>query len=113
MGQKKHIHIHICDVLNTELDQIESEISNKNNQIQAVTELIDNAILSSYKLYPTNYIAYDILNKTNTFESFYNESEKQLFQRRLEMKIDSNNPIAVEGFLNMYANPVVNKMKFE
>lgn len=111
MGQKKHIHIHICDVLDTELDKIEVEIDNKNNQIQALTQIIDNAILSSYKLWPTNYIAYDILYKTNQFSNFYTENEKQLFERRLEMKIDCKNPIAVEGFLNMYANPVVNQLK--
>jgi 1-acyl-sn-glycerol-3-phosphate acyltransferase len=113
MGQKKHIHIHICDVLDTELDQIETEIDNKNNQIQALTQVVDDAILSSYKLWATNYIAYDILYKTNKFEAFYTENEKHLFERRLELKIDASNPIAVEGFLNMYANPVVNKTKFE
>lgn len=111
MGQKKHIHIHICDVLEAELDKIEVEIDNKNNQIQALTQVIDKAILSSYKLWATNYIAYDILYKTNKFSNFYTENEKQLFERRLEMKIDCKNPIAVEGFLNMYANPVVNQLK--
>lgn len=111
MGQKKHIHIHICDVLDAELDKIEVEIDNKNNQIQALTQVIDKAILSSYKLWATNYIAYDILYKTNQFSNFYTENEKQLFERRLEMKIDCKNPIAVEGFLNMYANPVVNQLK--
>ncbi len=111
MGQKKHIHIHICDVLEAELDKIEIEIDNKNNQIQALTQVIDKAILSSYKLWPTNYIAYDILYKSNQFLNFYTKNEKQLFEQRLEMKIDCKNPIAVEGFLNMYANPVVNQLK--
>ncbi len=111
MGQKKHIHIHICDVLEAELDKIEIEIDNKNNQIQALTQVIDKAILSSYKLWPTNYIAYDILYKSNQFLNFYTKNEKQLFEQRLEIKIDCKNPIAVEGFLNMYANPVVNQLK--
>jgi hypothetical protein len=29
------------------------------------------------------------------------------------MKIDANNQAMVESFLAMYANPVVNKMKYE
>jgi hypothetical protein len=42
----------------------------------------------------------------------YTESEKSLFERRLEMRIGTNNPVAVDGFLAMYANPVVNKLKY-
>ena len=113
MGQKKRIHIHICDVLDRELDVIAAENDNSNKQIQSLAQAIDDSILSSYKLWPTNYIAYDILHKTNQFANFYTENEKQLFERRLEIKIDQNNPIALEGFLNMYANPVVNKLKYQ
>jgi hypothetical protein len=29
------------------------------------------------------------------------------------MRIDENNPVALQGFLAMYANPVVNKLKYE
>ena len=113
MGQKKRIHIHIGDVLNSELDQIALENDNNNKQIQALAQAIDDSILTTYKLWPTNYVAYDILYKTNTYESFYTENEKKLFEKRLDIKIDQNNPIALEGFLNMYANPVVNKMKYQ
>ena len=113
MGQKKRIHIHICDVLDRELDVIAAENDNSNKQIQSLAQAIDDSILSSYKLWPTNYIAYDILHKTNQFANFYTENEKQLFERRLEIKIDQSNPVALEGFLNMYANPVVNKLKYQ
>lgn len=112
MGQKKRIHIHIGDILDKEIDNIQSEFDNSNKQIQALTQAIDDSILSSYKLWPTNYIAYDILYKTEAHKHLYTENEKSLFERRLEMKIDGNNPVAVEGFLNMYANPVVNKQKY-
>ncbi|WP_298221969.1 1-acyl-sn-glycerol-3-phosphate acyltransferase [Flavobacterium sp.] len=113
MGQKKHIHIHIGDVLNSELNQIAQENDNSNKQIQALAQVIDDSILNSYKLWPTNYIAYDLLHKTNIYESYYTENEKKLFEKRLDIKIDQDNPIALEGFLNMYANPVVNKMKYQ
>jgi 1-acyl-sn-glycerol-3-phosphate acyltransferase len=113
MGQKKRIHIHIGDVLDKELDVIAAENDNANKQIQALAQAIDDSILSSYKLWPTNYIAYDILHKTNQFADFYTENEKQLFERRLEIKIDQNNPVALKGFLNMYANPVVNKLRYQ
>lgn len=113
MGQKKRIHIHVGDVLDKEIDDIKQEFDNNNKQIQALAQAIDDSILSSYKLWPTNYIAYDILNNTDKFADRYTEDEKALFERRLEIRIDENNPVALQGFLAMYANPVVNKMKYE
>jgi 1-acyl-sn-glycerol-3-phosphate acyltransferase len=113
IGQKKRIHIHVGDILDTELDKISAEFDNKNNQIQALAQAIDDSILQSYKLWPTNYIAYDLLNKSNTYSHLYTEDEKSLFERRLEMKIDEDNQQMFESFLAMYANPVVNKSKYQ
>lgn len=113
IGQKKHIHIHVDEILSSEIDQIKEEFDNPNKQIQALAQVIDEAILKQYKLWPTNYIAYDLLFKTDKFKAFYTESEKSLFERRLEMRIDESIPQMVEGFLAMYANPVVNKFKYE
>jgi len=113
IGQKKRIHIHVGSILKSEFDVIAKENENTNKQVQALAQVIDNSILQSYKLWPTNYIAYDILYKTNRFKDHYTESEKSLFERRLEMKIDASNGIMMESFLNMYANPVVNKLKYD
>ena len=112
MGQKKRIHLHIGKVLDTEIDQIVAENDSSNKQIQALAQKIDDAVLSNYKLWPTNFIAYDIVLKSSTYSHLYTESEKSLFERRLEMRIGLDNPIALEGFLAMYANPVVNKLKY-
>jgi 1-acyl-sn-glycerol-3-phosphate acyltransferase len=112
MGQKKRIHLHIGKVLDTEIDQIVAENDSSNKQIQALAQKIDDAVLSNYKLWPTNFIAYDIVHKSSTYSHLYTESEKSLFERRLEMRIGLDNPIALEGFLAMYANPVVNKLKY-
>jgi len=112
LGQKKHIHIHVGDVLDAELETIKCENPNTNKQIQALTQVIDDSILKSYKLWPTNFIAYDLLNTTHRFANNYTEQEKSLFERRLEMRIDSQNQQMKESFLAMYANPVVNKLKY-
>jgi 1-acyl-sn-glycerol-3-phosphate acyltransferase len=112
MGQKKRIHIHVGKVLDTEIDTIITENDNTNKQILALAQVIDDSILSNYNLWPTNYIAYDIVNKTNAYSHLYTENEKSLFERRLEMRIDGENPVAKQGFLAMYANPVVNKLKY-
>ena len=112
MGQKKRIHIQVGEVLNHEFDAIESDFDNTNKQVQALAQVIDDSIISGYKLWPTNYIAYDLLHKTDKYSNKYTENEKSLFERRLEMRIDQSDPIAVQGFLAMYANPVVNKLKY-
>lgn len=112
IGQKKRIHIHVGDVLENEYEKIIAENDNNNKQIQALAQVIDDSILQSYKLWPTNFIAYDILYKTTRFGYLYNEKERQLFERRLEMRIDADNETMKEGFLAMYANPVVNKLKY-
>jgi hypothetical protein len=112
IGQKKRIHIHVGDVLDSEYEKIISENDNNNKQIQALAQVIDDSILQTYKLWPTNFIAYDILHNTTKFSNLYDEKERQLFERRLEMRIDAENETMREGFLAMYANPVVNKLKY-
>ena len=112
LGQKKRIHIHVGKVLDAEIEAIKAENDNSNKQVVALAQVIDDAILSNYKLWPTNFIANDIVNNTNRYSHLYTENEKSLFERRLEMRIDHDNPVALEGFLAMYSNPVVNKLKY-
>ena len=80
-----------------------------NQQIKSITQLIDNQIIANYKLWPTKYIAYNVLFKTDKYASQYSLEEKTAFMARLEQKIDVNDAQAVERFLSMYAHPVVNK----
>jgi len=111
LGQKKRIHLHAGDVLNSQVDHLGEEFDSKNKQLQAIAQIIDASIVKNYQLWPTNYIAYDLLNQTNHFSEKYTDQEKQLFERRLEMRIDASDVISKQGFLSMYANPVKNKMK--
>lgn len=113
LGQKKRIHLHAGNVIDSELDDIAATIENKNKQLQAIAQIIDDSIIRNYKLWPTKYIAYDLINNTDTYASQYTEQEKQLFIRRLEMRISSSDAISKEYFLAMYANPLINKLKTE
>lgn len=112
LGQKKRIHLHAGKILCTELDHVISQFDQKNRQLQAIAQLIDDSIITNYQLWPTNYVAYDLLFDTSKFSQNYSAQEKQLFIRRLEMRIDASDPILRQGFLAMYANPVINKMKY-
>ena len=112
IGQKKRIHIHVGDILEKELDAISEETTNSNKQMFALAQVIDDSILQSYNLWPTNYIAFDLLNNTNHYSEKYTEKEKQLFERRLELRINADDIKMKESFLAMYANPVINKLKY-
>lgn len=113
LGQKKRIHIHAGDVLETEFDNIVSKIENKNKQLQAISQIIDDSIIQNYKLWPTNFIAYDLLHETNQYSENYSENEKMLFERRMEMRIDISDSDMKKSFLAMYANPVINKINHQ
>jgi len=113
IGQKKRIHIHVGDVLDKEFEKITAENDNNNKQIQALAQVIDDSILSTYKLWPTNFIAYDLINTTDRFSNQYTAKEKQLFERRLEMRLGNEVNTLKDSFLAMYANPVVNKLKYQ
>ncbi len=109
IGQKKRIHIHAGNLLSEELDII-SEIRNPNQQTKTLAQLIDRQIVGNYKLWSTNYIAYDMLHTTSQYSNEYTAAEKEVFENRMSKKIDINDPQSVERFLSMYANPVANKM---
>ncbi|MDQ1096506.1 MULTISPECIES: 1-acyl-sn-glycerol-3-phosphate acyltransferase [Chryseobacterium] len=111
LGQKKRIHLHAGKVLDSELDQLECTSEGKNKQLQAIAKLIDHSIIQHYRLWPTNYIAFDLLNNSGQYSGHYTEEEKQLFERRLEMRINSSDTELKKSFLAMYANPVVNANK--
>src|SRR5690554_1186586 len=113
LGQKKRIHIEMGKPLSEEIDAIKNEHQNPARQIQELAKTLDKFIVGNYKLWPTNYIAHDLLNQTDTFKNEYTEEEKQLFLRRLELRVDKNNKDMVNGFLSMYANPVRHKIQIE
>ncbi|MBL7473886.1 1-acyl-sn-glycerol-3-phosphate acyltransferase [Robertkochia sediminum] len=110
-GQKKRIHISASAPLAEELDEIAASGLPVNKQLQMLTELIDLRIHKHYRLWPSNYIAYDLLHETSAFASEYTDKELRQFQRRILRRVDDNDPVALENFLKMYANPVVNKMQ--
>nr|WP_314993611.1 1-acyl-sn-glycerol-3-phosphate acyltransferase [uncultured Capnocytophaga sp.] len=111
VGQKGCVHISVGRPLYEELDVIAEQEEHTNRQIQTLVELMDNRIHSQYKLFASNYIAYDLLNDMERFSDKYTEKELRQFERRLENRSNSEGNISRKKFLEMYANPVINKLK--
>lgn len=109
MGQKKHIHVHVDKPLDDEIDKIIKTGESPNKQLQYLSEVIDEKIIGNYKLWPTNYIAHDLLHNSQQFADEYSALERDQFQERMKEGIDLRDELAVKNFLSMYANPVTNQ----
>ncbi|WP_340065023.1 1-acyl-sn-glycerol-3-phosphate acyltransferase [Ascidiimonas aurantiaca] len=112
LGQKKRIHMAVCEGLDKELDKIEHSDEPANKQFQMLAERLDHLIHKNYKLWPSNYIAFDLLYNKQHFRDEYSEKERRQFMRRLERRVEKNNTVARENFLAMYANPVINNLNY-
>ena len=112
LGNKGRIHIQAAAPLAFEdLSRLEEGTNSVNDHLQRLTNLIDRRIHHNYKLWPANYIACDLLNGEDRYSEFYSDKEKRQFQRRLKRRVDAGNELAVNSYLLMYANPVINQKK--
>lgn len=73
------------------------------NSVQEVAEAIDTKIQTGYKLWTTNYIAYDTFKKTDKYSNRYNKAEAQKFLKRYKKLPEYVRNIILES----YANPVL------
>lgn len=111
--QKGRVHFEICEPITAaELDCF-SDMTNHDYH-QAVARLIDKRIVSAYRLFPNNYIAYDLRYGSSRFGDRYTQEEKDRFIGHLS-GLDRYDTCDVEQltdiFLGIYANPIVNKAK--
>ncbi|MDL2231220.1 1-acyl-sn-glycerol-3-phosphate acyltransferase [Porphyromonadaceae bacterium OttesenSCG-928-L07] len=111
-GYKGRIHFTIEKPLCEELEPI-SGLSSNGDKSDALAKMIDDVIYRNFKLWPNNYIAYDLLHSVNKFSSEYTEEEKEKFIQSMYQKIDKidgNKSSLNNFFLEIYANPVTSKL---
>ncbi len=107
LGFKKRIHISAAPLDDAVFEEIASSMESDNDGLQMLAKAIDKTIWAHYKLWPSNYIAYDLYHKTKRFAHEYDEKELRHFERRLEVRVDTHVKGELESFLLMYANPVI------
>jgi len=108
LGHKGRVNLSISPVLDCEIDQLEG-IKNINEKINELAKMIDLAIYQGYQLFPNNYIAHDILQKTCQWHQFYSRDEKQAFTDYANNVCRNLPPRAKEIFFQKYAYPLINK----
>ena len=90
------------------VDNIDFSGDNKST-IRTIANEMDRLVYKNYKLFKTNYIAYDLSHKTNLFNDFYTQGEVNDFKKYIENQSDDGD--IQERLLKMYSNPVINKQR--
>lgn len=115
LGYKGHVHFRTGIPVNEWIDELKD--MPKTEVFKEIAMRMDKAIHSNYMLYPGNFIAYDELHGTNTFQKRYSQHDKKVFEKYLSGQIakiklpNPDVPFLRERILTMYANPVINKMR--
>lgn len=123
-GHKGRVHITVGREL-TETYRLMETITNKNEKIRILSEAINHQMYEIYKLWPTNYIAYDMLHGKKDFRDKYSRIQQITFsnyirgqviklslsRKKLGLPKENLNASAREILLQMYANPVINHLE--
>ncbi len=115
-GYKGRVHFHASKCINDELSNFDGSLC-KSELFGCLSQLIDKHIHANYRLFPGNYVAYDLLKKSTEMDAHYSQEEKATFEKyiagQLE-KIDLENrdeEFLKEKMLLMYANPLINYLE--
>ena len=118
MGYKGHVHFELAPCVSIKLNELSPE-TDKSTLLNTVRTEIDNSIHSCYRIYPCNYIAYDMVHGTTEYMgNGYNEEQKAKFLSYVECQLDK---VDVEVndedreymrnlIYTMYSNPLKNKL---
>lgn len=114
-GYKGKVHFHPSTCINEEIEALRG--LPKTEIFAQIACIIDKHIHRNYRLYPGNYVAWDLMNHTEQYTAQYTTEDKERFEKYLQAQIDKIKiPNKDESFLRgcilkMYANPVINYLK--
>lgn len=110
---KGHVHLHVGEPLSEE-EIREASYCDKNDRYQSIRHAVDRRIIEGYRLWKTNYMAYDLVNKGSKYASEYTQQDMEDFQGylaqqliKVEATLDRHEMI--DELLHIYSNPVVSK----
>lgn len=112
-GYKGYIHYQCAPCIDEWLDTLDAKMP-KSELFEVIAAHIDHEIHRNYRLYPSNYVALDLLKGDKTHADMYTAEDKSAFENYLAQqlaKIDleaKDEPYLRERLLTMYANPVIN-----
>lgn len=110
---KGRVHFAMGASIKEKMELISNSAS-RNDSIKAVAEIINQEIYRQYHLWPSNYIAHDLLHNQRNHKEKYTQQEKTDFLQHLEnalQKIEEPAAAIKEIMLKIYATPVENKIQ--
>jgi hypothetical protein len=113
---KGRVHFSVGTPINDELVKLDSSTMEKNELVCTIAGRIDKEIFKHYHFYPCNYIAYDMLTRTNRFSEYYSLKDKQHFEKYLQGQLDKivllnkDEDFLRTKILEMYSNPLKNHL---
>ena len=114
MGWKGRIHYHCAPCLDGYLAQLPADIS-KTEVHDIIAAHIDKEIHLGYRLYPNNYIAWDMLEGNGRHADRYTAADVGHFEQYLADRMakiddidDKDETFLRHSMLTMYANPAIN-----
>jgi glycerol-3-phosphate O-acyltransferase len=110
---KGNVHLHIGEPL-TDEELYEASLCDKNDRFQSIRHAMDRRIISGYKLWKTNYMAYDIVNPGGKYSDNYTQEELAAFKKYIEGQLTKVEPTLNQEdlrdiLLHIYSNPVLSK----
>jgi len=112
-GHKGAVHFHFSAPFDQELDAFDAIQSSK-KQLELLAEMIDQRIHQHYKLRPINYVAQDLMTKTDSFRNYYSNEDRvkvlTYFEQRFKLLTHDEEGLGREYLLKMYANPLLNQL---
>ena len=115
MGYKGEVHYHCAPCIDGFLDNLSPDIP-KTKVFDVIAEHIDKEIFKNYRLYPSNYIAHDMLEGNEAHAGRYTAEDKAVFEKYLQGQIaridipNKDEAFLRERMLTMYANPARNSL---
>ena len=110
---KGNVHLHIGEPL-TDEELLEASLCDKNDRFQSIRHAMDRRIISGYKLWKTNYMAYDIVNPGAKYADKYSPEDMSAFKKYIEGQLTKVEPTLNQEdlrdiLLHIYSNPVLSK----
>lgn len=111
---KGNVHLNFGHPL-TEEEVTLASLCQKNDRYQYIRHVLDLRILQGYRIWKSNYMAYDILHHTYKYADLYDNEDIEAFTQYMEGQLDKvekelNRNDLREIFLSIYANPLSIKM---
>jgi hypothetical protein len=112
-GYKGYIHYQCAPCIDSWLDSLDKNMP-KVDLFEAIATHVDHEIYKNYRMYPSNYVALDLLRDNMEHQDQYTTEEKLQFEDYLSQQLskielpNKDEAYLRERLLTMYSNPAVN-----